>query len=81
MGRTSCGKVSRSGWLAGRSNFAGELPHKSIVNNRKSLKLPDRPFPSSQTQILSTLQPSPAPHCELEVKYILAKAQRAAGVM
>ena len=81
MGRTSCGKVSRSGWLAGRSNFAGELPHKSIVNNRKSLKLPDRPFPSPQTQILSILQPSPAPHCELEAKYILAKAQRAAGVM
>ena len=41
---TSTGEVSSSESLAGKGNFAGQFSHKSIVNNRKSLELPHRPF-------------------------------------
>ena len=82
VGKSSFWVVSRR-----RQLCREELPHKSIVNNRKSLKLPDRPFPSFSNSISSFHFGTPILlHCQWQAKYIfctylhLVKAWRA-GVM
>ena len=62
----SSGKVSRSGSLAGKGNFGEELPHKSIVNNRKTTGPPFSAklnFSHFETLVLV--------RCHLKVKHVL----------